>query len=101
MSFEVGKVYRHDGTGELVDVLGEVTTTGFRNPVLIGETLNGIKPLGSDSDSCQYWSEVPREEWDRAWRTEMREPPDSDYNPIGLRRAKVAKSAEDEPQERP
>lgn len=65
--FEVGRVYRHRGTGRLMDIIGSVQTTGYQNPVLIGEQLCGIRPVGSEEGHADEWDEVSREEWNSAW----------------------------------
>jgi len=66
--FEVGKVYEHR-TGRLMRIVGEVETTGYFNPTLVGEEMGrgDLMPVGCDEDSAQNYREVPLSRWYKAW----------------------------------
>ena len=70
MKFEIGKYYKHT-TGEIINVLGEITTTLYGN-TLIAETndvYNIFKPVGKSEECTVNWIEVGREEWMKNFST--------------------------------
>jgi hypothetical protein len=68
MKFEVGKFYRHNGGG-VMHILGQVETTGFFNPCLVGEAPDSqhLLPVGTDEDAAVNWQEIPPHLYYQAW----------------------------------
>lgn len=69
MIFKVGKYYKHIGTGELLHIVGEVTTTMYGN-CLVGELTNkyDLIPVGKTKDNTMNFVEISKNEWDNYWR---------------------------------
>lgn len=69
MVFEVGKYYRHLGTGELLHIIGEVTTSTLYSDCLVGETTNcyDFIPIGKSEENTVGYEEIPKDYWDRHW----------------------------------
>ena len=68
MIFKVGKYYKHIGTGELLHIVGEVTTTMYGN-CLVGEVTNNydLIPVGKTKDNAINFVEISKNEWDNYW----------------------------------
>ena len=65
MIFKVGKYYKHIGTGELLHIVGEVTTTMYGN-CLVGEVTNNydLIPVGKTKDNTINFVEILEESID-------------------------------------
>lgn len=68
MIFNVGKYYRHVGTGELLHIVGEVTTTMYGD-CLVGEVTNNydLVPVGKTKEYAINYEEISKDEWDDYW----------------------------------
>lgn len=66
MRFEVGKFYKHSGSG-FVHIVGRANTTMWGD-CLVAETAghgnSELMPVGDDEVAAQNWSEATREEWE-------------------------------------
>ena len=67
MKFEVGKYYKH-GTGELLHIIGEVTSTIY-GPCLVGESTRkyDFLPIGMTESNAVNYEEIDKSEWDKYW----------------------------------
>lgn len=65
--FEVGKYYKHS-TGELLHILGEVTSTMYGH-CLVGESTwsDDFLPIGMDESNTVNYEEIDKSEWDENW----------------------------------
>lgn len=70
MVFEVGKYYRHLGTGELLHIIGEVTTSTLYGECLVGESNNcyDFLPIGKNEENTLNYEEISKDCWDRYWK---------------------------------
>lgn len=68
MIFKVGKYYRHVGTGELLHIVGEVTTTMYGD-CLVGEVTNNcdLIPVGKTKDNTINFVKISKDEWNDYW----------------------------------
>lgn len=68
MIFEIGKYYRHVGTGELLHIVGEITTTMYGD-CLVGESTRSVDllPIGKTKGHAINYEEIPKNEWDHHW----------------------------------
>lgn len=65
--FEIGKVYRHEGTGILLHVVGEVETTGD-GKTLVAEMNNGeLRAVGRSPSHAQCWAPICPGRWFAYW----------------------------------
>ena len=67
MIFKVGKYYKHISTGELLHIVGEVTT--MHGNCLVGELTNhyNLIPVGKTKDNAMNFVEISKNEWDNYW----------------------------------
>ena len=67
MVFEVGKFYRHMGSGQDLAIVGEVNTTMYGH-ILVAEVAGskcgtGLIPVGTYESCAENYEEITFEEW--------------------------------------
>ena len=74
MIFKVGKYYKHIGTGELLHIVGEVTTTMYGN-CLVGELTNNYNliQVGKTKYNTMNCVEISKNEWNNYWEMKNKE----------------------------
>lgn len=67
MIFEIGKYYKHSN-GELLHIIGEVTSTRYGH-CLVGEsTWNyDLLPIGMAESNAMNYEEIDKSEWGKYW----------------------------------